>query len=407
MTVPLPSSGTTVLAAASGDVAIAFIELGAIALGLAVLARLSDRVGLSPIPAYLLAGLAFGTGGIADPAFSQDFINLAGEIGVVLLLLTLGLEYTGDELRHSLRRGWPSGVVDLAANAAPAVAIALVLGWGTTTAVLLAGVTAISSSGVVAKLLNDLDRMGNRETPSVLTVLVLEDLAMAVYLPIIGVMLVGKSTDEAVVAVALALGAAGLVLVVALRASGPISRVMTARTDEAVLLGVVGLTLLVAGAAQAIQVSAAVGAFLVGIALSGPVQQRASELIGPLRDLFAATFFLLFSLRIDPADLPPALPIALVLAVVTTATKVWSGAWAARRDGAANRGRVRAGTALVARGEFSIVIAGLAVGANVHPDFIPVTAAYVLLLAVAGPVLTRFADPLADRFLGRPGVRAP
>jgi len=147
----------------------------------------------------------------------------------------------------------------------------------------------------------------------------------------------------------------------------------------------------VAGVASRLQVSAAVGAFLVGIALSGPVQERASLLVSPLRDLFAATFFLFFGLQIDPADLVPVAAVAGGLALVTATTKVGTGWWAAAREGIARPGRLRAGTALVARGEFSIVIAGLGVAAGIEPDLGPVAAAYVLLLAVAGPVLTRFA----------------
>lgn len=387
--------GGTVLAAASGEVAVAFLELGIIALGLSLIARLSDRVGLSPIPGYLLVGLAFGEGGIVSPAFSSEFIDLAAEIGVILLLLTLGLEYTGAELRHGLRRDWPAGVVDLLANATPGVLAALLLGWDATSALLLAGITYISSSGIIAKVLRDLERMGNRETPSILSVLVLEDLAMAVYLPVVGVALTGEELGTAARAVIVALLVTALVLYAAVRFGDGISRLLAGRTDESLLLGVMGVTLLVAGAAQSLDVSAAVGAFLVGIALSGTVQERATELVGPLRDLFAAVFFLLFSLRIDPADLPPVLPVAVALAVVTTVTKIGTGWWAAGRAGVAPRGRMRAGTALVARGEFSIVIAGLAVGTGVAPDLVPMAAAYVLVLASGGPVLTRFADPLA------------
>ena len=94
-----------IVGAASQDVAIAFVEIGAIVIGLAVLARLSDRMGISPIPAYLLAGLVFGDGGIAAPVLSADFLELAGEIGVVLLLLTLGLEYTPRSSSTALRTG--------------------------------------------------------------------------------------------------------------------------------------------------------------------------------------------------------------------------------------------------------------------------------------------------------------
>jgi CPA2 family monovalent cation:H+ antiporter-2 len=382
------------LGAASDDVALAFIELGAIAIGLAVLARLSDRVGVSPIPAYLLAGVVFGEGGLAAPNLSADFLELAAEIGVVLLLLTLGLEYSAGELADGVKSGWRAGVLDLALNATPGAVAAVALGWSTEAAVLLAGVTYISSSGVIAKVLADLGRLGNRETPSVLTLLVLEDLAMAAYLPVVGVMLAGKPFSEGVVSVVLALSVAGVVLLAALRFGPHLTRVLHARTNEAVLLGLIGTTLLVAGVAQQLDVSAAVGAFLVGIALSGPLQERMTTLVEPLRDLFAAVFFVLFGFSIDPATLPDVILPAIGLAVVTALTKIATGWYAAGRVGAGPRGRMRAGSVLVARGEFSIVIAGLALAAGVEPDLVPLAGAYVLILAVTGPILTRFADRL-------------
>jgi CPA2 family monovalent cation:H+ antiporter-2 len=385
------------LGAASQDVAVAFVELGAILIGLTVLARLSDRIGLSPIPAYLLAGLVFGEGGFASPVLSEDFIELAAEIGVVLLLLTLGLEYSVEELVAGARTGALGGLIDLFLSSAPGVLCALVLGWGVEAALVLGGITYISSSGVVAKVLGDLGRLGNRETPTILTLLVIEDLVMAVYLPIIVVVLAGASIASGIVSVGAALGIAGLVLLLALRFGDHITRLLEARTDEALLLGVMGITLLVAGITQQLDVSAAVGAFLVGIAISGPVGRRAAELINPLRDLFAALFFILFGFRIDPDLIPGVLPIALALLVVAAGTKIVTGWWTAGRAGVARRGRLRAGTALVARGEFSIVIAGLAIGSGLDQDLIPLAATFVLLTAIAGPILTKFADPLADR----------
>jgi CPA2 family monovalent cation:H+ antiporter-2 len=395
------------LGAASDDVALAFIELGAIAIGLAVLARLSDRIGVSPIPAYLLAGLVFGEGGLAAPNLSADFLELAAEIGVVLLLLTLGLEYSAGELADGVKSGWRAGVVDLSLNATPGAVAAVALGWSAQAAVLLAGVTYISSSGVIAKVLADLGRLGNRETPSVLTLLVLEDLAMAAYLPVVGVMLAGQPFSEGVVSVVLALSVAGVVLLAALRFGPQLTRVLHARTDEAVLLGLIGTTLLVAGVAQQLDVSAAVGAFLVGIALSGPLQERMTTLVEPLRDLFAAVFFVLFGFSIDPATLPDVILPALGLAVVTALTKIATGWYAAGRVGAGPRGRMRAGSVLVARGEFSIVIAGLALAAGVEPDLVPLAGAYVLILAVTGPILTRFADRLVPAPVLPPGPLRP
>ncbi|HKF00393.1 MAG TPA: cation:proton antiporter [Actinomycetes bacterium] len=366
-------------------------------LGLGILGRIAGRFGLSPIPLYLLAGLAFGEGGLLPLSAAQEFAEAGAEIGVVLLLLVLGLEYSAEELAAGLRAGAPAGAVDLVLNFTPGLAAGLLLGWRPLAALVLGGVTWISSSGIVAKLLDDLGRIGNRETPVVLSLLVIEDLAMAVYLPVLTVLLAGESLVGGLLPIAGAVGAVGVVLLLALRFGPAASRLVFSPRDEVLLLKVLGLAFLVAGLAQALQASAAVGAFLAGIALSGPAAHGARALLGPLRDLFAAVFFVFFGLQTDPAQLPPALLPAAALACVTAATKLATGWWAARRAGVGVRGRVRAGTELVARGEFSIVIAGLAAGAATlrEPQLRPLATAYVLLLAVLGPVLARLAEPLA------------
>ncbi|HVM02854.1 MAG TPA: cation:proton antiporter [Acidimicrobiales bacterium] len=390
------------VAAAGGDAPLAFVEIGALAVALAAMARLAGRLGIPAIPFYLAAGLAVGDGGLVPLDVSADFISLAAEIGVLLLLLTLGLEYTADELRAGLRGGLVPGAVDAAANFTPGFAAGLLLGWDATTATLLGGVTWISSSGVVAKVLHDLDRLGNRETPAVLNLLVLEDLAMAAYLPVVAALVAGRGAAATAGTVALALVAVTLVLTLALRWGHHLSSVLAGGSDESLLLAVFGLTLLVGGLAEQVQVSAAIGAFLVGLALSGPVQERAGALVAPLRDLFAATFFLFFSFQIDPGDLPGALAAAVALAVVTAATKLASGWVAARAIGVGPRGALRAGAALVARGEFSIVIASLGATAAHGAALGTLAAAYVLVTATAGPLVARWADrPLPAAVVGR------
>ncbi len=385
-------------------------ELGGIILALGLLGRLASRYGQSPIPLYLLAGLAFGHGGLLPLSASEEFIGAGAEIGVVLLLLTLGLEYTASELVTSLKTHYPAGAVDFALNALPGAAAALLLGWGPVAAVVLAGVTWVSSSGVIAKVLGDLRRVGNRETPVILSILVFEDLAMAIYLPILTALLAGAGLVMGGLTLAIALGAAGAVLFIALRHGRVISRLISHDDPEKLLLVVVGLTLLVAGLAQRLQVSAAVGAFLVGIALSGEVAEGAQALISPLRDLFAAVFFVFFGLSTDPSEIPPVLLPAVILAVITAGTKIATGYWATRRAGIAAGGRWRAGGALVARGEFAIVIAGLAVAARAEPRLGALTTAYVLLLVIIGPLAARYTEPVAAR-LGRrraaPGTPRP
>ncbi|WP_033222968.1 cation:proton antiporter [Kitasatospora phosalacinea] len=383
-----------------------FIELGAIILTLGLLGRIGSRYGLSPIPLYLLGGLAFGQGGLLPLSASGEFVATGAEIGVILLLLMLGLEYTAADLVTNLKSQYPAGIVDFVFNALPGAVMALLLGWGSVAAVVLAGVTWISSSGVIAKVLGDLGRLGNRETPVILSILVLEDLAMAVYLPILTALLAGAGLLVGSITLAVALATAGAVLFVALRYGRLISRFVSHDDPEKLLLVVLGLTLLVAGIAQKLQVSAAVGAFLVGIALSGEAAEGAHTLLSPLRDLFAAVFFVFFGLNTNPASIPPVLLPALALAVVTALTKIATGYWAARRAGIAAKGRWRAGGALVARGEFSIVIAGLAVTAGIEPSLGPLATAYVLLLVIIGPLAARWTEPLAARLVRR-GDDAP
>ncbi|MFD4502350.1 cation:proton antiporter [Streptomyces sp. NPDC058457] len=389
------------------DSSVFLIEFGAIILGLGLLGRLAGRLRFSPIPLYLLAGLAFGEGGLYPLGTSEEFVAIGAEIGVVLLLLMLGLEYTASDLVSNLRTQYPAGLVDAALNALPGAAMALLLGWGPVAAVVLAGVTWISSSGVIAKVLGDLGRLGNRETPVILSILVLEDLSMAVYLPIITALLAGVGLAAGSLTLAVALGVAGLVLLIAVRYGRHISRFVSSDDSEKLLLVVLGLTLLVAGIAQKLQVSAAVGAFLVGIALSGEVAEGAHHLLAPLRDLFAAVFFVFFGLHTDPSSIPPVLLPALALATVTTLTKIATGYWAAKRAGIPAKGRWRAGGTLVARGEFSIVIAGLAVTAGIEPSLGPLATAYVLILVIVGPLTARYTEPLARRLTGRSPTAEP
>jgi len=386
--------------------ALELIELGAVFFGLGLLGRLAQRIGMSPIPLYLLGGLAFGNGGLVALEGIGEFTDLASEVGVVLLLLLLGLEYSAAELVTGLRRSWSAGLLDIVLNAAPGAAVALALGWGPVGAVVLAGVTYISSSGIVAKVLSDLGRLGNRETPVVLSILVFEDLVMAIYLPILTAVLVGVSLVGGLSAVGISVAVISVVLLVALRYGRFVSALVDSPDREVFLLKILGLALLVAGFAAALQVSAAVGAFLLGIAVSGSTAQNAARLLEPLRDLFAAVFFVVFGLNTDPAAIPPVLGWAVVLAVATTLTKVATGWWAAARQGIGRLGRARAGAALVARGEFSIVIAGLAVATGDVPgELAALATVYVLIMAVLGPIAARVVEPVARRM--RRGAPAP
>ncbi len=375
------------------------MELGLLLGGLSLLGGLARRVGFSPVPLYLLGGLALGEGGLLPLPGADPFIEGAASIGLVLLLLTLGLQFSVTEFAHSLRGHVPSGLVDLVLNAPPGALAGWLLGLDLTGIVALAGATYVSSSGIISRLLVDLRRLGNRETPAVLSILVLEDFAMAAYLPLLAVLASGGTWWQAVTGVVLALAALTLAFTASFRWGHRVGLLLSHREPEQLLLRVLALTLVVAAVAELIHVSAAVGAFLVGLTLTGDSAARATEVLAPLRDFFAALFFVAIGLAIDPRDLVPALPAALLLAAVTAVTKFITGVQAAGRDGAGRHGRARAGAVLVIRGEFSLVIIGLAGAAQGRLG--SVVAAYVIVLAVVGPLLARYADSLPAR------VRAP
>jgi CPA2 family monovalent cation:H+ antiporter-2 len=187
---------------------------------------------------------------------------------------------------------------------------------------------------------------------------------------------------------AAAVGALLVAFAASFRWGHHVGRLVEHPDSEQLLLRVLGITLMVAAVAETLHASAAVGAFLVGLTLTGATADRARRVLGPLRDLFAAIFFLAIGLSVDPHELLPMLPVALALAAVTAATKVVTGVFAARRDGVARRGQLRAGTALIARGEFSLIIIGL-VGTSI-PEVAALATSYVFIMAIAGPVLARY-----------------
>ena len=374
------------------DAASFYVQLGAIVFVLAFGARLAGRLGLSPIPLYLLAGLVVGSFDI--PALSGEFIGFAADLGVILLLFLIGLEYTAEELRAHLRRFRGMAALDAVLNFTPGLAAGLLLGWDWKAAILLGGVTWVSSSSIVYKALGDLGWMRNRETPAIVSVLVAEDLAMAAFIPLVATLLVGGGVLASIGSLAVAAAAAAAALVGAIRFGESLERIVAHTSEEVVLLSAIGLVLIVAGVAEHLQVSAAVGAFLVGIALSGEIAHRTQTLLSPIRDFNAALFFLFFGLQIDTSQLGGVIVPVAGLVVVSAATKVIVGWRAAALVGAGRDGQARAAVALIPRGEMSIVLASLGAGAASQLE--PLAAGYVLVLAIAGPVLMRFSPEPED-----------
>jgi CPA2 family monovalent cation:H+ antiporter-2 len=369
---------------------VALLELGTIMLVLAILGRLAGILGIPSIPLFLVAGLFFGNGGVVPIDEAMSFIEIGSSLGVIFLLFVLGLEYTPMELRQSLVANRFSSVVDLVLNFTPGIVVGFLLGWEPLGAVVLGGITYVSSSGIIAKLLVDLNRLGNRETPTILSILVIEDIVMAVFLPVVAVLLAGDSILSGAISGLTALVIVMSVVLLPARISHHANRLVNTQSSEVLLITLLGLALVVSGIAEKFHISYAIGAFLMGIILSGQVAERGRSLLSPLRDSFAALFFVSFGLSVDPKDLLEFLPLAVALAIVSAATKFSSGYFAARRNGSTPKGAKRAGAILIPRGEFSIVLAGIAIAGGVDPNLGPIVVAYVLLLAIGGSLAARF-----------------
>jgi CPA2 family monovalent cation:H+ antiporter-2 len=374
------------------------LELGAVILGLAGLARLAARFDLPTVPLYLLAGLAFGEGGVLPLVTTRGFVESGAEIGLILVLFILGLEHSSRDLLATARASAAPGLVDLVLNAAPGVVAGLVLGWGPLAAAFLGGITYVSSSGVAAKLLEHAGPHARGASRYVVTLAVIEDFVMAIYLPILAAVMIGDGAGSSVAAAALAIVSVAVLLALALRVEVGLSQMLFSRSDEALLLSILGFAILIAGVADVARFSAAVGALLAGIMLSGPAAAEAQALVRPLRDLFAAIFFAFIGLSVDPATIPPVLGIAVLLGLVTSATKYATGWWAARHLGSEVRARGVVGAALIPRGEFSIAIAGLAAAATIDEDLGSLTVAYVILTVVVGSVVTKVLARRVDRW---------
>jgi CPA2 family monovalent cation:H+ antiporter-2 len=382
------------------------LEVG-LALGLvAVAALLSARLRFSNVPFLILTGMVVGPHAPKIGPFDFRFIQSApliefmGRVGVLFLLFYLGLEFSVSRLIRSGRSIAVSGSIYIAINFAAGMAYAFLMGWGVREALVAAGITTISSSAIVAKVLFDLRRTANPETELILGIIMFEDVFLAFYLSLIsGVVLSGATSLGGVLASAtLALAFILGTIILGRLATPLLNRLFRISSNEAFLLAVFACLFLLAGFGETIHVAEAIGALLLGLVLAetehGP---RIEHLIIPFRDFFGALFFFGFGLTIDPFSLGGAVWPALGAVVVTLAGNVIAGVLAGRNAGLSPPASLNIGLTIVSRGEFSIIMANLAAAGGLAPVLQPFAALYVLILAVVGPLLTKESERIYDR----------
>ena len=377
--------------------------VGLVLLSLGAGGVLASRFRQSVIPAYMLIGLLLGPHGLSliHPC---PIVDGFATIGLVLLLLFIGLEFSLKQLLSSYRGITYSGTIDLIVNMSAGMLIGYLAGLEIYGILFIAGIVYISSSGIVAKALVDFKRLANPEAEVILGIMVFEDLVMAVYLALlISIVSAHASTKVGGVAIAIVLILLFLILtaLVSRRFSHLISRAIDISSDELFLLTVLGGALLFSVLASRFGISEAVGAFLFGLLLSETEQaERVKEKLLPIKDVFASFFFFSFGLIIDPAMLVMLAPLLAIAVGIGLASKLIGGIAAGHARGLSRRASLATGMGITPRGEFSLVLSQMAVASGLSYIIAPFTAGFVLLTSILGIVLTKYSDNMYSALSG-------
>lgn len=383
------------------------LEIGLALTLVAGAALLSNWLKFSVVPFLILTGMMVGPHalkiGPLDFRFiaSAELIDFMGRIGVLFLLFYLGLEFSVSRLIKAGRSIAVGGSIYIGINFTAGLLYALLTGLPFMEILVVAGITTISSSAIVAKVLFDLRRTANPETELILGIIMFEDVFLAVYLSLVSGMVLSGATSFSGVLLS---GGVALGFILGFIALGRLAvpllnKVLRISSNEVFLLVIFAVLFLLAGLGGTIHVAEAIGALLVGLVLAETEHsERIEHMVVPFRDFFGAIFFFGFGLTIDPFTLGGAVWLALGAVVLTIIGNVVAGVLAGRSAGLSNFGSLNIGLTIVSRGEFSIILANLAKAGNMLPIIQPFAALYVLILAVLGPILTKESERIYDLF---------
>lgn len=374
------------------------LEIG-LALGIiAIAGLLSSRLRFSIVPLLILTGMVVGPQaphvGVFDFRFieSAPLIDFMGRLGVLFLLFHLGLEFSVGRLMKAGRSIILGGTIYMAINFTLGLLFPFLMGWPLREILIVAGITTITSSAIVAKMIVDLKRSVRPETEMILGLMMFQDVFVAIYLSVVsGLVLTGATSAFIVLkSSALALGFMLGFLLLGRKLISQLNRLLDIPSDEVFMLLLFAILTITAGLSETIHVAEAIGALLVGLVLAETEhRERVEKLLIPFRDLFGAIFFFSFGLSIDLLSLSGAVWPALAAVGLTLIGNFVSGLVAGRMSGYSHRSSTNIGLTITSRGEFSIILAKLAKAGGLLPILQPFAALYVLILAVLGPLLTK------------------
>lgn len=376
----------------------AVFELGLALALMGIASFLATKLKISSVPFLIIMGMFLGPHapkiGMVDLGFinSQALIDFMGRLGVLFLLFYLGLEFSIGRLLKSGRKIAVAGAIHVGLSLVVSLGFAALMGWGLKEMLVTGGIMTVTSSAIIAKVLVDLKRTANPETELILGIVMADDIFLAVYLSIVsGYVLSGATSLGGILASAgTSLGFMLGILLLGKLAMPAINRLLNVPSAEAFILIIFACLMLVAGIGESLHVAEAIGALLFGLILAeSEHRERVEHLVLPFRDFFGALFFFSFGLSIDPLGLQGAVWPAIGAALASALGNFVAGMLAGRSAGLSHKASANIGLTIVARGEFSIVMANLGAAGGLLPLLQPFAALYVLILAVAGPLLAK------------------
>lgn len=374
------------------------LDAGLILIGIFILGFIALKTRFPNIILYILFGVALA--GLLD---HNAILHFSSEVAIVLLFFLLGLEFSTERLGDIAKKIWPTGILDIVLSLGVTMMISFAFGMDWFSSFLIGGITYATSSSITAKLLDDKGRMANTETEFVLGILIFEDLIAPIVVAILialnagstfqGVdliLLIGKITALAVIAIVLGK--------TVFRKVEDFLQKLDDDDDDLRIALLVGIAVTYSGFAMYLGLSEVLGAFLAGVMLAEIKKvDLVSEVVNPVKDLLIPTFFVYFGTTINIGVGVP-FPILLVVLVLwSVVAKVLVGIIGGKMYGLTKRVSLRAGLSICARGEFSVVIAGVITGP------IKVFAGiYIIFSAFIGMVLFNYAPKITTLIYGKP-----
>lgn len=373
-------------------------EVGTALVLVAIGAIIANKLKFSIIPFLIILGMIVGphapTIGIFDFTFieSNEIIQFLGRIGVLFLLFYLGLEFSVGKLAKSGKNIVVGGSVYVAINFILGLLYGFISGMPWMETLIIAGLLSVSSSAIVAKVLVDLKRTANPETELILGIILFDDIFLALFLTTMsGVLLAGSTSFLGIfTSVLISVGYMFMFFVIARKGAPLLNKWLNIKSDEIFIIVIFAILFFVAGFSETLHVAEAIGALLLGLVFSETEHRdRIEHLVVPFRDFFGAVFFFSFGLSIDPATLADAIWLALGAALLTIIGNFVAGMIAGRKANLSHKASTSIGLTIMARGEFSIIVANLGITAGLSPILTPFTALYVLILAIVGPLMAK------------------